>query len=73
MDTLSRCERKKTCFVIPVICDCCGHTQLIKFADRQEFLSLRCHHSQQPVFTAKGFSLVWREFQNDLMNGAVAV
>lgn len=75
MATLSpvRLKQRKTVFVILAGCDSCGQIHPVEFSDKGEFMQLRCRHTHAPIYaTQKSKVKVWREFQNDLMAGAVA-
>ena len=66
-------KRKPPIFVMMAGCDTCGQVHIIQFRNKREFLDAYCPNEQQPIYlSAKGKEKVWREFQNDLMAGAVA-
>jgi hypothetical protein len=72
MATLSP-VKKKTTFIMLAGCDACGNVHPVQFHDKKDFLELRCRYADAPVYrNIKGREKVWREFQNDLMAGAVA-
>lgn len=72
MASLSR--SKKVNYVILCGCDSCGEIHPVRFSSLDEFMELRCKNTYEPIYsTVKSRRKVWKEFQHDLMQDAVAV
>lgn len=60
-------QYKKTTFVILVGCDVCGEIHVVEFADKNDFLNLRCRRYNSPIFySRRGYKKVWQELHRDL-------
>jgi DNA-directed RNA polymerase subunit N (RpoN/RPB10) len=60
--------------MIPVHCESCGSVHIVSFSDFQSFQAQMCRVEHAPLFRSRrAYDKVYREFQNDLMEGAVAV
>jgi hypothetical protein len=67
-----RIKHKPPVYVVMAGCDTCGQIHIIQFRNKREFLDAYCPNEQQPIYlSAKGKEKIWREFQNDLMDGTV--
>ena len=69
-----RIRCKPPIFVMMAGCDACGQIHIIQFSNKREFLEAYCPNEQQPIYlSVKGKEKVWREFQKDIFDNAVAV
>jgi hypothetical protein len=61
-------------FLILVSCDACGHVHAVSFSNKNDFMQLTCATENEKIFrTKKAYEKVFAEFQNDLLEEAVAV
>jgi hypothetical protein len=61
-------------FMILIRCEACGGTHSVTFSDLKEFVAVRCRDENKPIFSDHSrFAKVYREFQEDILSGSIAV
>ena len=61
-------------FLIFVSCEACGDVHAVHLTTLEKFRYERCRVEHAPLFRSRGsYAKVFNEFQNDLMQGAIAV